>query len=205
MNSWSGVKPSGVVTSEWNVRTNSAAPTTSASDNATCATTSKLRRPKRRSPVTLRPCSLRASFGARPVTPAAGASPNSSAVARPTAAVKPRTRQSSERSRATVRAELADEQRAAPLARSPDRRGCPRRPGAECLDQELAGQPAARGAERQPHAQLAAAAAGARQHQVGEVGARDQQHAADDDQDHRERLGEAGAQCRAAAGGVGRA
>ena len=85
-----------------NVRRNSAPPSTSASDNATWPTTSTFRTPIRRSPMTLRPCSLSASFGARRATPAAGARPKSSAVRTATPAVNASTRQSGARSSVTA-------------------------------------------------------------------------------------------------------
>ena len=52
----------------------------------------------------------------------------------------------------------------------------------QALGQQLAHQPAARGAERQAHRDLALADRGARQQQVRDVGARDQQHQPDDAQ-----------------------
>ena len=51
----------------------------------------------------------------------------------------------------------------------------------QALDQQLARDPEARGAEREAQRQLVTAARGARQHQVGDVGAGNQQ----DDRDHR--------------------
>ena len=95
-------KPRSRCASAEKVRTNRPAATTSTSDSATCPTTSELPSPTRRSPATPRPCSFSASFGSTRVARNAGTVPNRITVPIATAAVKPSTRQSSERSRKTV-------------------------------------------------------------------------------------------------------
>ena len=57
----------------------------------------------------------------------------------------------------------------------------------QTFDQELARQPAARRAEREPHAPFVAARGRASEQQIRDVGARDQQHQSDDDQHHEQR------------------
>ena len=94
-------KPSCVPLSAANVRRNRPAPTTRTSDNAICATTRAPRTLRRRSPVTVRDDSFIASPGATPVTESAGTIPAITAVTAARPAVKPRTRQSSDRSRNT--------------------------------------------------------------------------------------------------------
>ncbi len=68
----------------------------------------------------------------------------------------------------------------------------------EALAQELPRQPGARRAERQAHAQLVPPRRRAREQQVGDVGARDEQHEADDDHQRGERPLIASAQSGAA-------
>ncbi len=97
-----GSNPSGVVASVAKVRTNKPAPTMSANDSPTWATTSAFRSPKRRSPVTDRLCSFMASLGSTPPSPNAGASPNKSVAPSAAAAVNPSTRQSIDRSNVAV-------------------------------------------------------------------------------------------------------
>ena len=55
----------------------------------------------------------------------------------------------------------------------------------QALGEELAGEPGARDAEGEAHRHLAAAALGARQEHVGEVGAHHQEHQADGAEQHR--------------------
>ena len=68
----------------------------------------------------------------------------------------------------------------------------------QALDEELAHELAARGAERQPHGDLALAHEAARDEQVGDVGAGDEQHQADHAHQHDERRREVVAQARVA-------
>ena len=57
----------------------------------------------------------------------------------------------------------------------------------EVLREELPDEPEPRGAERAAHGQFALAGLGPRQHQVGDIDARDQQHEPDGDAEHHQR------------------
>ena len=125
----------------------------------------------------------------------AGAIPNSSAVATATSAVKPTTRQSSDRSRTTVLRGVescADDQAAAPL-REQQSEAAPDDGQQQALDQQLPGERKREAPSASRMRELVAAAGGARQHQVGDVRAGDQQHQHDDRHDDPERPLVAGA------------
>ena len=83
--------------------------------------------------------------------------------------------------------ELPDEHLAAPVSedQAEDRA---RRRQAGSLGEQLTGEPQPRGAEREPDAQLVTPRDRARQQQVGDIRAGDEQDQADDDQNRRERL-----------------
>ena len=160
------------------MRTNRPAATMSTSDSATCRTTSTLPRPSRPSPTTPRPCALSASFGCTRVPRSAGAMPNSRAVATATAAVKPSTRQSSAEIEEHVvggRRQLPHEQPAAPLREEPARAARRRPTAAGSRSSSCRAMPHPRRAERHAHAELVPARRGAREQQVRDVGAGNQQ------------------------------
>ena len=69
---------------------------------------------------------------------------------------------------------------------------------AQAFGQQLPDQAAAARAERQAHRHLAVPRRGARQQQVAEIRARDEQHEPCGAEQHEERLGEAAAQRRCA-------
>ena len=66
----------------------------------------------------------------------------------------------------------------------------------QTLDQQLARQPAARRAQRQPHAPLVASRGRASEQQVRDVGGRDQQHQSHDDHQHQQRTRVVGTDAR---------
>ena len=124
----------------------------------------------------VRPRSFIASIGAPRAARIAGATPKTSAAMIATADVNASMRQSSGSSRYTASvASCDDEELAAPLR---DDHSGGRAHGGEqqAFDQELARQTSARRAEREAHAPFVAARGGAREQQIGDVGARDQQH-----------------------------
>ena len=86
-----------------------------------------------------------------------------------------------------LRRQLPDEQAAAPVR---DAEAGERARGREQqdLDEQLAREAPARRAQRQAHAELVASRGGARQEQIGDVGAGDQQHERDHGHRHEHRL-----------------
>ena len=175
----SGRNPGSTVIRLRSVPTKSSAPTTSTSDNAICATTRTRRRPKRsRSAVTPRPPAFMAAPGATWVARNAGASPNSTHVRSASALVKPSTRQSVlqvHEQAIGVGGEERDEARAQPVREHRARRGAGH--GQQhALRHQLPHDASARRADGQPHRDLALARGGAGEHQVGQVGAGDEQH-----------------------------
>ena len=193
-------KPGSRRASDENVRTNRPAATMSTSDRATCRTTSTLPRPSRPSPTTPRPCALSASFGCTRVPRSAGAIPNSTAVAMAMPAVNPSTRQSSgrlEEHGVGGRRQLPHEQPAAPLREEqPDQRADAGQQ--QALAQQLPRDPHARRAQGDAHAELVPARRRAREEQVRDVRARDEEHEADDHHDGGQRQAVALAQRRTA-------
>ena len=99
-----------------------------------------------------------------------------------------------------LRRQLAHEELAAPARDQQPERGADRRQQ-EAFRQQLTHQPPPRRAERQAHAPLVTPRGRARQQQVGDVGARDQQHERDHDHDRHERLLVAAAELRVAGAG----
>ena len=95
------------------------------------------------------------------------------------------------------RRQLPHEQAAEPAGEEEPEDGAQSREH-EALAEQLPRQPGARGAERQAYAQLVAPRRRAREQQVGDVGAGDEQHEADDDHQRGERPLIASAQSRAA-------
>ena len=175
----SGRNPGSTVIRLRSVPMNRSAPTTSTSENAICATTRNRRRPKRsRSAVTPRPLAFMAAPGAMWVARNAGASPNSMQVRRASALVNASTRASGLTStnrrlasvvRNATRPALSQCASTAPAAAPADRQQ-------HALRHELPHDASARGADGQPHRDLALPRAGAGQHEVGQVGAGDEQH-----------------------------
>ena len=177
------------VCSATNVRVKRPAATTSASDSATCRTTLACRSRARRSSRAASPCSFSASFGAGGRR-AGRRDAEQQRRREPTAVVKPSTRQSSARSRSTVAATVVNwrtsSAAAPPRQRDAERRARGRKHHA--LGEQLARDPQPRRAERQPQRQLVAARRRARDQQVRDVGARDQQDEPHDAQDGGQRL-----------------
>ena len=156
-----------------------------------------------RSPAVPRPCSRMASIGSAREARSAGTTPKSSATAIATDAVNASTRQSRCVSRNTVFA-CVDNCRTSrslahrAIAEAGDAAGARQQ---QALDELLAGEAPARRAERQAHAEFMAARGGAREEQVGDVRARNQQHERDDRHDGQNRLPIPAAHRRGAAGG----
>ena len=131
-------------------------------------------------------CFITSASSGRAVS--AGSAPNSMPVSTETTSVKPSTVASMPTSLARVvkRAVKATSRwsaaaaRPRPISAAGDRQQ-------RALGQQLAHEPAAPGAERRAHRELAAAPQHARQHQVRDVRAGDQQHAADGAQQHEQR------------------
>ena len=156
------------------------APTISTSDSATCATTRAFPIPNRLWPsATPRPCAFIAVCGSTRPARHAGTSPNSSPVSVATRDREEPALADRHRDRATRR----DRDRERSLTRSrlphvanddPERRT--ERREEQALGDELPRQPSAPGAEREPHRHLALAHGRAREQQVGDVRAGDQQH-----------------------------
>ena len=171
-------KPSGVAFSAANVRRNRPAPTIRTSDSAICATTSAPRMLRRRSPVMVRDDSFIASPGATPVTESAGTIPAIAAVTAARPAVKPSTRQSSERSRNTDPRHVASCWTSRPLLHLAKSTPSPA-PAATMTAVSTASRRVTRHREAPRaslHAELTAPGQRPRQHQVGQAGAGNQQH-----------------------------
>ena len=162
------------------LRTNSSAPTTSTSDSATCATTSARRRPKR------------SRVSVEPRLPAFIAAPGAVRVAR-IAGIRPNSRHVASRERGGEREDRASRATARrrcgslSVVRKPTRNrlshcassaphAAPIAGDQQALGQQLPDDAPARRADREPHGNLALARGRAREHQVREVGAGDQQH-----------------------------
>ena len=163
------------------LRTNSSAPTTSTSDSATWSTTSARRSPKRSRVSELpRLPAFIAAPGAVPVTRIAGISPKTRQVATASAAVKAKMRQSSARFTKIGALSLVRKFTRNRLSHCASRapQTAPNRRDQQALGQQLADDAPARRADRQPHGDLALARGGARQHQVREIRAGDEQHEA---------------------------
>ena len=111
----------------------------------------------------------------------AGTRPKSSAVASDAASANARTVRSMEKSKLmgigkTLVPEPGERPAGPPRDQHAERAAERRR--ARALAEQLADQPAARCADRRANGELAASCGGAREHQVGDVSARDQQHEA---------------------------
>ena len=134
----------------------------------------------------------------------AGARPKSTAVSAETTSVKVRTRASGVVDSSTPNSSSGS----TPTSRSPSHAAtssagdAAERGDQRALDQRLAHQAGAAGADRQPHAHLPLPAGGPRQHQVGDVGAGDEQHQADHAHQHRDRPRQVAADLRQPARGV---
>ena len=196
--------PSGARASRSNVCTNRPAPTTSSSDSATCATISPPDQPPPSPPTSpgIRPCSRNASIGATLVARSAGIMPNPITVAASVAAVNsehaPVERQI-EGDGIRGRVQLGQEKAGRPPRehRPADRAGGGQH---RALREHQTREPPRRSAERQADAQLVPPRRAARQQQVGDVDAGDQQHERDDDQQGDQRPLEPLAQSRRAVG-----
>ena len=173
-------KPASSVIRLRRLRTNSSAPTTSTSDSATCATTSARRRPKRsRVSVEPRLPAFIAAPGAVPVARIAGTRPNSRQVAtgerrgeREHAPVERQRRRTTRLSSVVEEATRKRLSHCASTAPPP----APIAAMQHALREQLPDDAAARRADRQAHGDLALARGRARQHQVRQVRAGDQQH-----------------------------
>ena len=182
---------------------NRPAATTSTSDSATCTTTSTLPRPSRPSPTTPRPCSFSASFGCDARAPQRrrhaeqhGGRDRHGGGEAEHAPVERQRRETRCWSTSTAAGRAAGCPSARRRARAPRRAPDSSRLSASSC--RAMRQP--RRAERQPHAQLVAPRRRAREQQVRDVGAGDQQHQPDDDHDRGQRPAIALAQARAAGG-----
>ena len=180
---WSASKPGSIRCACCRLRRKRPAPTSAMSDSATCDATSRLRRPKRRfdplgALVRSFSSTTRSGFDAW----TAGARPKRTPVASATS--------EGEEQHAPVRVQV---ERIGRQERRPERPEQPLRPVREqhpgraadereqrALGQQLAHQPAASGAERQPHRDLLLPRRRAGEQQVRDVRARDQEHEADD-------------------------
>ena len=135
--------------------TNSPAPTSATSDSATWPATSRLRRLNGRLPPIAGPprCFSSPTMSGREAL-SAGARPNTSAVTSETASVKPSTRRSGVRSMASARQPgrpLRPEHALRPVGDQQAEHARDEREQ-QPLGEQLAHQPAARGAEREAHA-----------------------------------------------------
>ena len=171
-----------------NVRMKSPAPTSSKRDNATCTMTRRLPSPNRPSPTTPLPRSFNASFGVTPEARNAGAVPKISAVATAISAVKPSTRQSVPMSRNTVLVDVDSWRTSSPAPQRANRmaNAAPQPASRRLSVSNCRINRRARCAKRQPHTHLVTACGGAREEEVRDVGARDEQHERDDPHDRQE-------------------
>ena len=175
--------------SDENVRMNSPAPTISTSESADLGDHQQAAEAERDSPTIDRPCSLIASFGETRVA----ASPARSRRAAPW-----RSPGGGEEQHAPVQAHVQRARRSpGPTSRSTSRRAphCANsRPSSvpqreqRALGQQLPRDPPAGRAQRDAHAQLVPPRIRAGEQQVGDVGARDQEHQRDDRHDDVERI-----------------
>ena len=174
------------------MRMNSSAPSSSTSDNATCATTSARRSPKRSRLVgDAAAARLQRRAGASAVARSAGATPNSRQATSATPLVNASTRQFQleiDEDRWRCRRRARDEHAAQHARQRPRRATAPAAASSSALDHQLPDDAAARGADGEAHGDLALARARAREQQVGQVGAGDQQHQAGRRQQDDERL-----------------
>ena len=169
------------------LRSMSPVPTSSTSDSATSATTSVLRSRPRVELVPRVP-SLSASFRSGREPASAGARPKPTPVTSATAMVNASTRPSSATSLARGSASgLMATSASTPHTASKRPSAAPDRRQEQALGQKLADEPRAPGAERRANGHLAVARRRAREHQVGDVGAGDEQHEPDRAEQHEQR------------------
>ena len=183
-------KPGSCATSRVKLRVSSPAPTSSISAMATVATTRPRRRARPpRSPAAPRPPSLRLSCSEVRDTRTAGASPKMSPVRSESSSVKTSTFASRPTTVAGGRLrELSASRAGTPhSAKSRPERAAGERQH-DALGEQLADEVAGRRAERHAHGDLTGAGGGARELEVRDVGAGDQQHEAHGAQQHQHRL-----------------
>ncbi len=178
-----GSKPTSARCEAPRLRSSSPATTSSTAVSATCATTRPSRRAQRRPPTRAAGASPRRSptrSGRDALS--AGSRLASMPVTAAMASVKVSTRASSRRSSATSTgsgSSMASSARMSAHAHATEA-AAPSTPSTRPSTSSCCDQPAAAGAHRQPHADLAAPRRGARQQHAGDVGAGDEQHQADD-------------------------
>ena len=189
----SGSKPGDTLCSRTKLRTRRPAPMSSITEMATSATTSRLRRrprrlPKPPSPWAFRPPALSDVLRSTRAARNAGARPNSRPVRIDTPNVKARTVPSSAiaSSRGMLPGLIVADHLQREL-RDDETRRAAEEPEQQALRQQLSRQSLPARAERGPDGNLLLPAGRAREQQVGDVGARDEEHERHRSQQHQHR------------------